>query len=172
MKTVHQNKLLRTKVLLVKTLLIMTFLTVVYQDIKERQVYWFLFPAIAIFAAILLYNNTVRPVFLWTILINLGVILILLLTIFLYSKFKLQKSLSETFGLGDALLFLALAFTFSNISFLVLFVFGLIFSLLLHLNLKFRTLNHTVPLAGYLSLFFALAYIGHWLNLVPNPYTL
>ena len=150
----------------------MTFLTVVYQDIKERQVYWFVFPAIAVLAGILLYKNTVRPVFLWTILINLGVILTLLSTIFLYSKFKLRTSISKTFGLGDALLFLALAFTFSSISFLLLFVFGLLFSLLLHLTVKSRTSNHTVPLAGYLSLFFALAYIGHWLHLVPNPYTL
>jgi len=74
--------------------------------------------------------------------------------------------------MGDALLFFALAFSFSSASYLILFVFGLIFSLTLHLLLKHKSQHKNVPLAGYLSLFFSLAYFGHWIGFLPYLYTI
>lgn len=145
---------------------------VLYQDLKERQVFWFLFPIIGLCASILLYNNLLEPMFLITIIINQLFILMLIAILFLYSKFKLKTKLSHTFGLGDTLMFFALGFTFSSLSFIVLFIFSLIFSLILHLVLKSKFSNRTVPLAGYMSAFFTLTYVGHWLDIVPNPYAL
>ncbi|MEM9680624.1 MAG: hypothetical protein AAF901_09895, partial [Bacteroidota bacterium] len=92
--------------------------------------------------------------------------------VLLYSNIKLKTSITKTFGLGDALLFLALAFTFANISFLVLFIFGLVFSLLLHVLLKHYSKFSTVPLAGYLSLFFAITYMAHWMGFLKYLYTI
>lgn len=145
---------------------------VLYQDIKERQVYWFLFPIVALCSGILLYQNTFFQFFYTTIIINLVFVGLLIGVIYLYSKLKLKTSLSNTFGLGDGLLFLALAFSFSSVSFLILFVFGLVFSFVLHLFLKQRTKQETVPLAGYLSLFFAIAYISHWTSILKSVYTI
>lgn len=80
--------------------------------------------------------------------------------------------MKNTFGLGDILLFVALAFTFASMSFIIFFIFGLVFSLLLHLLLKHKSKLKTVPLAGYLSLFFSVAYISNWLGFLPTLYIL
>ena len=145
---------------------------VFYQDMKERMVYWFLFPIIAICSGILLYNNMLTEVFKTTVMINLVFVVFLITVVFAYSKLKLKTSITQTFGLGDMLLFFALAFTFSSVSFLILFVFGLIFSLVLHLFLKNKSSHQNVPLAGYLSLFFAIVYISHWTGILKSVYTI
>ncbi|MCD2257584.1 hypothetical protein KWG70_00040 [Psychroserpens sp. XSD401] len=143
-----------------------------YQDIKERQVYWFLFPLVALCAGVLLYQNMLPELFFTTIIINLLFMVVLLLVVYLYSRIKLKTQISKTFGLGDGLLFLALIFTFSSVSFLILFVFGLVFSLVIHLAVKKKSEFTTVPLAGYLSLFFALTYSSHWLGLIKSVYVI
>lgn len=142
------------------------------QDIKERQVYWFLFPVIAICSGILLYNKMSTEVFFMTLLINMLFVLVLLGVVYLYSKIKLKTELSQTFGLGDRLMFSALVFTFSSISFITLFVFGLIFSLAIHLVLKRNSKYKTVPLAGYMSLFFAISYVSYWTGILKSVYTI
>jgi len=142
------------------------------QDIKERKVYWFLFPIIALCSGVLLYKNITSDVYYITIGINYFFVLVLIAVIFLYSKFKIKSSIKDTFGLGDGLLFFALTFTFSNISFMILFVFSLIFSLVIHVVLKKHSKFQTVPLAGYMSLFFALSYIGYWSGIITSVYIL
>ena len=79
--------------------------------------------------------------------------------------------LSDTIGLGDGLLFVALAFGFAPLTFMIVFVFGLVGSLLLHLVLK-KSKSESVPLAGYMSVFFALAYAAHWMGFLTPAYTL
>ena len=143
---------------------------VLIQDVKERQVYWFWFPLVALCSGVLLYTNTIPEIFYYTVLINLAFVLILLAVVALYARLKLKTAVSNTFGLGDALLFIALVFTFYSVPFVVLFVFGLLFSLVLHLILKKRTVHKTVPLAGYLSLFFAVIYLLNWLGVVSSVY--
>lgn len=155
----------------IKALLLTCFLSVFVQDWRERKVFWFLFPIIAICCGVLLYNKLYKSTFYITILINSLFNLMLLLIIAIYSKFKLKTSMKNTFGMGDALLFFALAFSFSCVSYLILFVFGLVFSLTLHLFLKHKNKQDNVPLAGYLSLFFSLAYLGHWIGFLPYLYT-
>ena len=142
------------------------------QDRKDREVYWFFFPIIALTSGVLLYNNMLPELFYITLIINLLFIIILISVVFFYSKFKLKTTITNTFGLGDGLLFFALAFTFSSVSFLILFVFGLLFSLLIHLVFKKKSKYTTVPLAGYLSLFFIIVYLSYWLDITPNIYTI
>jgi hypothetical protein len=153
-----------------KIVLIMSLIMVFYQDLKERQVYWFLFPIIAICSGVLLYNTMFIELFFTTIIINILFIIILLSVVFIYSKLKLKTQISNTFGLGDGLLFFTLAFTFSSVSFLILFVFGLVFSLLIHIAIKKKSEFTTVPLAGYLSLFFSIAYLSHWAGIIKSVY--
>jgi len=142
------------------------------QDIKERKVHWFLFPIISFCAGYLFFQNTIAQSFYYNLLFNFIFICILLTTVFLYSKLKLKTSITNTFGLGDGLLFLALVFSFSSITFIILFVGGLIFSLVMHLILKQKSKYKTVPLAGYLSLFFALVYISYWVGIINSVYIL
>lgn len=158
--------------LFIKIILIAVFLLIFYQDIKDRQVYWFLFPIVAILTGILSYMNIYQDFLLINITINILFVTFLISVVFLYSKYKLKAKLKDTFGLGDVLLFVALAFTFASVSFIILFIFGLVFSLLLHLLLKHKSKLKTVPLAGYLSIFFSAAYVSHWLGFLPTLYIL
>lgn len=140
-----------------KLILVIVFGFVLYQDFKSRLVYWFLYPIIGILGfAIQLYKLPLSIV-----LINLGfnllfVILILSIAI-MYSKFR-KLDLKNTIGIGDILFFIFITGTFSIVSFLVLFVFSLLFSLMLHLVLSNKKKQDTVPLAGYMSLFFGVIY--------------
>lgn len=140
-----------------KSILILLFFTILYQDCKDRLVYWFLYPLVGILALAIQYF--ILPVN--SILLNVGsnLILVLFLLSVCYVYTRLRKlEFSNSFGLGDVLFFIFIAFTFSTISFLVLFIFSLFFSLLLHLILSRKDKEKTVPLAGYMSLFFGVVY--------------
>ena len=154
-----------------KLILLSAFMSVTYQDWKDRSVHWFLFPAIGICTGILLFQQTSAGLFFETILLNLVFIGLLLGVIFLYATYKLKMKLSDAFGLGDGLLFVALAFSFAQLTFMIVFVFGLVCSLFLHVILK-KSKSETVPLAGYMSLFFALVYGTHWMGFLTTAYTL
>jgi len=144
---------------ILKVLLMGVFFLVVIQDCKDRKVYWFLYPIIGILVFVLqmqsasLYPTLINSGF------NLLFISLLLLVCYAYAKLKLrQPLLKEVFGLGDVLFFVCIAFSFSIVSFLILFVFSLLFSLLLHFALQYKQTEKTVPLAGYMSLFFGVVY--------------
>ena len=140
-----------------KLILILLFFTILYQDCKDRLVYWFLYPLVGILALAIQYF--ILPVN--SILLNVGtnliLVLFLLLVCYVYTKLR-KLEFSNSFGLGDVLFFIFISFTFSTISFLVLFIFSLFFSLLLHLVLSQKDKQKTVPLAGYMSLFFGVVY--------------
>ena len=143
---------------------------IAYQDIKDRKVYAILFILFAILGSCLHYENTMPEVFLMIIALNLGFTLILILMIYLYSKVKLNLNLKDTLGLGDILFFLALAVSFATTTFIITFVFALIFSLLIHLVIKSNAPNKTVPLAGYMSLFYMVVFVGYWLGMINAIY--
>ena len=155
---------------ILKTLLILTLGIVFFQDMKERQVYWFLFPVIGILGGILFYKNTLSELFMMAILLNTLFILLILTVVFTYVFLKFKTSLFKTIGLGDMLLFIVLSLSFSTISFIILFVSSLVFSLLLHLILKKKNKTPTVPLAGYMSLFFILTYVSYWTGIIDSVY--
>ncbi len=146
----------------IKFLLVISFLIVFFQDLKERHVYWFLLPIIGLLSGMLFYQNTLIEIFIISLSMNLLFIALLILVIFLYSKFKLKSDFYKSIGLGDILLFLALTVSFSTVSFIVIFISALIFSLALHLILNKLQKAVTVPLAGYMSLFFLISYVFHW----------
>ena len=158
--------------ILTKLILAGTFIFVFLQDYKERQVYWFLFPIIAFLCGFLFYKNTLPKLFFYSFAMNIVFLLSLVLIVFLYSKLKLKTHLLNTIGLGDLLLFLAVSVSFSTITFIILFIGALIFSLVLHLILSKNQKVITVPLAGYMSLFFLMSYLFHWTGLVTIVYTL
>lgn len=158
--------------LILKITLISVLGLIFYQDLKERQVYWFLFPLFGVCSAILFYNSTLPKLFYVAIFMNLMFISILLIIIFFYTKLKLKTNFNDVFGLGDVLLFIGLIFSFSTISFLVIFVFSLAFALFVHLILKKYSKFPSVPLAGYISLFFGMAYISHWVGFTISLYAL
>jgi len=140
-------------------IIIITFLGVIFwQDQKERMVYWFLYPLSGLIGFLIQTNLTVKEMILLNSAVNLCLISTILLILYVYSNFILKKKLiGESIGIGDILFFISLCFYFPIVSFLILFVFSLVFSLTLHL-LKKKEKFETVPLAGYMSFFFATIY--------------
>jgi hypothetical protein len=158
--------------IIIKIILLILLGVIFYQDYKERLVYWFLFPLVALCSGFLFYNNTLPELFVASVVLNLMFVSVLLLVVFMYSKLILKVRLKDVFGLGDMLLFLSIIFSFSTVSFLVILVFALFFSLVIHLLLKKHSALKTVPLAGYLSLFFGLSYLTFWMGLTESLYVL
>jgi hypothetical protein len=143
---------------MLKLLLVGVFFIIFFQDSKDRNVYWFLYPI----TGILVFVLQIEAVSIYPALINgvcnLGFVSLLLVVCYLYAKLKLKQPLREVLGLGDILFFIAIAFSFSIVSFLIQFVFSLLLSLLLHLVLKHKQTDKTVPLAGNMALFFGVVY--------------
>ncbi|WP_428231938.1 hypothetical protein [Flavobacterium sp.] len=140
-----------------KLILVIVFAFVLYQDFKSRLVYWFLYPIIGVLAFAIQLQNLPVSIALTNLGFNLLFVVLILLVSKLYIKFR-NLDFKNTIGIGDILFFLFIAGTFSIVSFLVLFVFSLVFSLILHIVLNNKKEQATVPLAGYMSLFFGVVY--------------
>lgn len=140
-----------------KLILVIVFAFVLYQDFKSRLVYWFLYPIIGVLAFAIQLQNLPVSIALTNLGFNLLFVVLILLVSTLYIKFR-NLDFKNTIGIGDILFFLFIAGTFSIVSFLVLFVFSLVFSLILHIVLNNKKEQVTVPLAGYMSLFFGVVY--------------
>lgn len=143
-----------------KIVIIFIFGFIFWQDYKDRLVYWFLYPLVGIVGLLIQINHVSLYMLIVNTLINLILILTVLLVLFVYTKIILKKGfINHSIGVGDLLFFIFLCFCFSMISFVVLFVFSLLFSLLMHFILKTRyAKTETLPLAGYMSFFFAMIY--------------
>ena len=164
-----------------KIIVMASLLAILCQDIKDRSVYWWLFLITATGFATLHIFSVGALQFAIHSVVNVAVILLILLILWGYARLIMRvDGLQDVFGLGDILFLFALAVGFSTVSFITFFVFGLIFSLSVHMLLGFtlsrkRNLNKketTVPLAGYLALFFSGVLVVHWVGLYDNLYTL
>lgn len=146
--------------LLVLELIFIFLLSIVfYQDVKERKVsLWLLVLGICL-GGLLHYLQQNNIVFVSNIVVNFIFIILVLGVLWAYAKFKLKKKLQEVFGMGDALFFLLLAASLPILSFLIVFVFSLLFSLTVFIIFKNKLSDKTVPLAGLQSLFLGLIFI-------------
>lgn len=174
--------------LLVKIILVISLLIIFYQDQKDRMVHWWLFLISAIGLSFIQIQKVGWLQFGIHSVFNIGLVLILLLVLLGYVRIRMQTfSLQNVLGLGDIFFLFALGLGFATLSFITMLVFGLILSLLLHLVLKKKgdsTLSRkhtqkeiqhqgdTVPLAGYLSLFFTMVLVIHWLGFYDNLYVM
>lgn len=141
-----------------KLILVAIFAVVLYQDFASRLVYWFLYPLIGILAFAVQLNSLPIEIALANLGCNLLFVGIILAISMIYLRFR-KLDLKNMFGIGDLLFFLFITATFSMVSFVILFVFSLVFSLVLHVVLNLKKEQSTVPLAGYMSLFFGVVYL-------------
>ncbi|MEW7291268.1 prepilin peptidase [Aquimarina sp. 2304DJ70-9] len=152
-------------ILFIKILTICTLAVIVYQDLKDREVYGFIFPVLIGLFGFLHYQNTTHITFLYAILMNIAVLIVIMGLLYLYTLIRLKKSFfKEVFGWGDLLFFIALAVGFPTVTFVILFVFSLIFSLLVWLVIKKKAKYNTVPLAGYMAVFLGMVFITNWIT--------
>lgn len=102
----------------------------------------------------------------------MSMVLIVFAGAFIYSRYKIKVSFfKEAIGLGDLFFFLGLTVAFPSETFLVLLVFSMVFSLLIHAVISKKPNQfQTVPLAGYASLFLICVYLSNWAGLYKNLY--
>lgn len=164
----------------IKAVLITILLVIFYQDARDRLVYWFLFPLVGLLLGMLHYQIVGFKDFVMSTLINFGLILFIFLLLKTYAvSVRGYSHLKDVLGLGDICMILALGLGSGTVAFLILLVFGLVFALVLHVILRAITLSRkqntqhtTVPLAGYLSIFFGVAFVGQWSGIYNTLYIL
>jgi len=140
-----------------------------FQDFKERKVTLILLVLAILLGGVIHVQQQDIEVFLAVIFFNLLIVFTLFLIISMYAKIKMKQPIFNVFGLGDLLFFMALAVSFPTLSFLVIFVFSLIFSWSIFMLIKQHLKEKTVPLAGLQSLFLLLVLI---INMVTNRFDL
>lgn len=146
--------------LFIKIILILVLFLILVQDYKERKVFWFLYPIVGVLVFLLKFKQNGIEVSIMNSILNLCFVTLILLVAYIYNLIKLKlKFLKEVFGLGDVLFFVFISFSFATVSFITLFVFSLVFSLLLHELFKKKSQYKSIPLAGYMSLFFGVIYL-------------
>jgi len=145
--------------IVLKFLIICILLIILYQDFKDRMVYWFLYPCIGLLGALIQLLVFPKEVFFLNTIINLVFIAVILIIGGIYMKLVRRKGfLNESIGSGDILFFIFISFCFPVVSFIVLFVFSLLFSLMIHILIVKESNYKTVPLAGLMALFYSLIY--------------
>lgn len=135
------------------TLLILNLFLLFYQDVKNREVSWILFPIALVLSGIIsVFKITFfEMIIFWGLnLIILGVLFLCLIG-YVYFKFGKNANLWDYFGLGDVLFFVVLSINFSSFNFVLMLIFSLLFSLMLSILLLLK--KKTVPLAGLQALF-------------------
>lgn len=160
-------------IVLLKIVLIALCGLIAFQDVKERMVSWLLFPIMGITLGLLYLNHTSFEQFYPFVIANLMLVTVIILILFLYTKYIAKKEfLNVSFGLGDLLFFYGLALGFPTITFLVLFAVSILFSLGTSFFLRRMQQEQTIPLAGLMGLFFGGIMFASLFPNVPSLYSI
>lgn len=139
---------------------------IAFQDFKERMVSWILFPALGIVLGGLYLVQLPFSQYYPFVLVNMFLISLVVLILFLYTKYIAKQGfLNVSFGLGDLLFFYALALGFPTMTFLVIFALSMVFALGTTLLWSRTRKLQTIPLAGLMGLFLSLVLL---ISLFPN----
>lgn len=134
--------------------LIILLLWVVYQDFKSRQVHVFLL--IALFGVTILINYLTKNLNYIEIVKIAGFIALNIIGLVIYFSIKSRaiiNPIDKFLGLGDIIYLVSIAPLFTLNKFIIYFIMGLLFSLIVHVLFKKFFNDKTIPLAGYLSIY-------------------
>jgi len=129
--------------------LIVVLATIIYQDFRYREIWWFTPPLLFIGAFVYKWQTLHWQHFLFNFLF-IG-ILIGFLVIYVRIRFGSNNLFKEYFGLGDVFLLLAITPIFGFPFFIYFFTCATIISLIGHLGLTLFKMQKSIPYAGYIS---------------------
>jgi len=141
------------------TSLMVLLVILAYQDIKSREISWWLLPLILIIH--LISQAKIDHNFWQNTLLNLGFVLLNWTLVSIYFSMKKKKFVNiidSHLGLGDLLFLVVCAFVFSVPNFLFFLCLGFSTALLFYvLYLKrIKRKEESIPLAGVMALLLAL----------------
>ena len=153
---------------LIEILIIFILGLVFREDLKYRAVRWYYFLVLLILFIWEFIDNGYKFQF---VLINISFLLFQLINIslFAYIRFRTFNIFKGTIGLGDILFWGILIFAFSPLNFLLFFISGAMFSLIVHL-IFIKAKNKTIPFAGLQSLLLMLLFCAKILGLCWDLY--
>lgn len=123
--------------------------TIIYQDFRYREIWWFTPPLLLIGGFIYKWEILNWEHFLFNFLFIS--ILIAFLVIYVRIRFGSTNLFKEYFGLGDVFILLAITPIFAFPFFIYFFTCGTIISLIGHLILTLFKTQKSIPYAGYIS---------------------
>lgn len=137
------------------------------------MVSWILFPLAGLGMGYLYFIHSDIHVYTVLIFTNLLIVTAVISILYLYTKhLRGMEFLNVSFGLGDILFFVALAVGFPTITFLILFVSSILFSLLIFFVIKNGRDFKNAPLAGLMSVFLIGTYVISSFPAMPSLYYL
>lgn len=136
-------------------LLIGLLLLVFVQDMKFRAIHIALPIIISILGLYMFIENGFDKNIL---LYNTIFLTITLFGLYLYLSVKRQKLINpfNSIGTGDLLFFVAVIPYFSTVNYILYFITGMLFSILMFFIIKLKTKTDLVPLAGFLAFYMIL----------------
>lgn len=125
-------------------------ITIIYQDFRYREIWWFTPPLLFICGLIYQWKLLNWEHFLFNLLF---ISLVLsFLVVYIRIRFSSKNLFKEYFGLGDALVLLALTPLFAFPFFIYFFTASTIISLVGFFLVSLFTKQKSIPYAGYISL--------------------
>lgn len=153
----------------VDTCLLLLLAVVLFQDLKQRQISWFLIPLLLVsFVAQGLFRIPANELMQYT-MFNMGFIVVQLFVLTAYISIKnkrLVNIINTYLGIGDVLFIATVAASFSPLNFIVFYIAALLFTLLVFVVVKLLTknLSKEIPLAGAMAAaMIALILVNQWL---------
>lgn len=131
---------------------ILTILVTIFvQDVKQRSIWWFLPPLLFVFALVYRWDElNILQVGLNLLFITM---LLVMLTAYVYFRFHSLSLFKDYFGLGDALLLIAITPFFELNVFIYFFTAATLGSLIIYGISSLFKKQTTIPYAGYVSCF-------------------
>ncbi|PCH68434.1 MAG: hypothetical protein COC06_09555 [Bacteroidales bacterium] len=133
-------------------LLVINLTVIFYQDVKDREVNWVLFPTALVLCGVYSLFVISYPELLlnWALNVLILFSLLVCLVLYIFVRFgRANTNLLTYLGLGDVLFFCVLSICFSPFNFILFVIASLLFSLIISLLMPLK--KKTVPLAGLQS---------------------
>lgn len=142
-----------------------------FQDFRDREVNWVLFPLLGLVLGLCHLFHVDLSLFFASVLGNILVVSCILIILWAITKYIFKKNfLNVSFGLGDVLFFYALALGFPTVTFIYLLVGSICFSLAAFAVVNRFIKMETVPLAGLMSIFLMAVTLLTLLSNTPSLY--
>ncbi|MES2141101.1 MAG: hypothetical protein V4511_15450 [Bacteroidota bacterium] len=149
--------------------LLLLLAVVLFQDLKQRQISWFLIPLLLVFfIAQGLFRIPANELIHYT-MFNIGFIVVQLVILTVYISIKNKKLvniINSYLGIGDVLFIATVAAAFSPFNFIIFYIAALLFTLLVFLmvTLLTKNLSKEIPLAGAMAaVIMVLIIVNQWL---------
>lgn len=147
-----------------RIILVVSLIFLMFQDIKNRKISWPLLLVMPVAFFLTGQIESFNAEYFGNVLFNVAFVILQLAIAagyFFLKEKKVKNLINNKLGIGDILFLLSITFIFSKVNFIVFYVSGLLFSMIIYLfllGLK-AVKQKTIPLAGLLSAYLLIVFV-------------